>query len=252
MTKEQVARIERLLLFQAEMLHLMQADMQFLLVYSAGNHMTEENHKIPTPRRHRHPETVTARLFRLLSNGEVWTLNEVMSALRVDDPLVKQLSVNSSLHKNSKGETPVFRWVGPGRYQMAQSLLGNGAQPVPRAPPATGDGGTYADRAFEILKRTPDAGFGVMASELYGQDTADTRHKVRALINNLYKHGKIRSTARGKSGRRSCRAGRAQKAEGRDCANSPSLPDATGSPWRATDLCKVAEEGSIPSPVSVA
>lgn len=136
MTKEQVARIERLLLFQAEMLHLMQADMQ--------------------------------------------------------------LSVNSSLHKNSKGETPVFRWVGPGRYQMAQSLLGNGAQPVPRAPPATGDGGTYADRAFEILKRTPGAGFGVMASELYGQDTADTRHKVRALINNLYKHGKIRSTARGK------------------------------------------------------
>ena len=78
---------------------------------------------------------------------------------------------------------------------------GSAAEKVRRSPPpqraTRGRKARFSADALRLVKEQPGVSHGDLATKIYGEDTPDTRHKVRALLWTLKKQGKVRNSAHG-------------------------------------------------------
>ena len=56
----------------------------------------------------------------------------------------------------------------------------------------------YAEKVVALLRAQPGADMGYIATEVYGQDSPDTRHRVRAQLAMLKDRGRVRRVGVGK------------------------------------------------------
>lgn len=83
---------------------------------------------------------------------------------------------------------PIDAKIAQARADLATLMGGT----MPRVTPTPGRQRGTGQKLRELIAATPDAPVGIRALQVYGEDTPDNRARLRCLLRNLRREGKVR------------------------------------------------------------